>query len=186
MKKKTFLLIAIPLITLSLVWLVITPILFPITTAGSQGAAAHPGFLAPDFTLSSPTGESVTLSDYHGQPVLVFLWASWCSVCKGAMPGLQTVYEAYAPQGFELLAVNMTTQDSAAAAEAYFASQGYTYPMLLDAEGAVASAYQMHALPTAVLVDPDGTVLDVVIGSGMSAGFLQARLDEIFNNVESE
>jgi hypothetical protein len=55
--------------------------------------------------------------------------------------------------------------------------------MLLDKDGAVAKNYQIHALPTSVLVAPDGIIMDVIIGSGMSEGFLRSRLNDI---VQSE
>ncbi len=186
MSKKTFIGIAILITVASLAWLVLTPILLPGVQANSQIAAAHKGFPAPDFTLETPEGDTVTLSDYRGKPVLVLLWASWCSVCKATMPGLESVYQEYAPMGFELLAVNMTAQDTLANAVNYFEAQNYSYPMLIDQDGTVAREYQMHALPTSVLVGSDGIVLDVVIGSGMSAGYLQARLDALLAAGEGE
>ncbi|MBG0788277.1 MAG: TlpA family protein disulfide reductase [Anaerolineaceae bacterium] len=185
MKKQNYLLIASIILLLGITWMLLTPALFPAVQAGST-QAAHAGFQAPDFTLSTPDGQAVTLSDLTGKPVLVFLWASWCSVCKATMPGLEPVYQEYAPQGFEIVAVNMTSQDVASSAISYFHSQGYTYPMLLDPDGAVARQYQMHALPTSVLIGPDGIVQKVVIGAGMNAGELRAWLDEVLNTGQGE
>ena len=95
------------------------------------------------------------------------------------MPGLQNVYAEYRLEGFEILAVNTTHQDSLPTAVNYFQEQGYTYPFLVDQDGSVSQAYQLHALPTAVLVGPDGIVQDVVIGSGVSEGYLRAELDSL-------
>lgn len=182
MKRKKFIGIALSLLILSLAWVLLTPLFFPPTQAINDVTAPHPGFKAPDFTLSTPEGETISLNNYQGQPVLVFLWASWCSVCKATMPGLQEVYSTYHPLGFEILAVNTTNQDTLTTAVNYFQAQSYTYPFLLDREGLVSRAYELRALPTSVLVGPDGVVVDVVIGSGMSAGYLRAQLDEILNN----
>lgn len=179
MNKKFFIGIAIGLLLLSLSWILLTPVLFTNAQAQTKITAPHPGFTAPGFTLQTLQGDTTSLADYRGQPVLVFLWASWCSVCKATMPGLQTVYEAYSPEGFEILAVNTTFQDTQPSAINYFQSQGYTYTMLLDLDGSVSREYQLHALPTSILVAPDGTVLDVIIGSGLSEGFLRARLDDL-------
>ncbi len=181
MKKKTFIGIALILTIFSLTWIILTPIVFSSGHTEAETVAAHPGFLAPELTLQSLQGDTLSLSDYEGQPVLIFLWASWCSVCRVAMPGLQTVYEAYAPRGFEILAVNTTHQDSLSDASNYFQSQQYTYPMLLDRDGTISQKYQLYALPTSVLVGPEGIVREVIIGSGMSEGFLRARLENIFN-----
>ena len=32
---------------------------------------------APDFTLHAIDGEEVSLSDYRGKKVILFMWASW-------------------------------------------------------------------------------------------------------------
>jgi peroxiredoxin len=146
--------------------------------------AAHPGFSAPRFTLETIEGELLSLNDIEDQPVLVFFWASWCSVCKRTMPGLQSVYEDYKSSGFEILAINTAYQDSLTAASAYYITQGYTFPFLIDRDGAVSQAYQTHALPTSVLVGPDGKVIDVVIGAGMSEGYLRSQILEILSNAE--
>lgn len=186
MDKKAFIGITSLVIALSLTWTLLTPALFPAEDVSGQAAAAHPGFKAPNFTLETLEGENKSLSDYEGQPVLIFLWASWCSVCKATMPGLEEVYEEYTNQGFELLAVNMTTQDTLSSAIAYFQTQDYTFPMLIDADGEVAESYQMHALPTSILVGPDGVVMEVTIGSGMNGNVLRARLDQVFSSQVGE
>ena len=186
MNKRTFIGIATVILALSLTWTILTPLLFPSVQASDEPSAAHPGFAAPDFTLETPEGDLVSLSDYQGRPVLVFLWASWCSVCKATLPGLQTVYQDFAPQGFEILAVNMTTQDTLSSAISYFDSQSYTFPMLIDADGQVAKDYQMHALPTSILIGPDGVVLEVTVGAGMNGSALRAKLDQLFSEAGGE
>lgn len=185
MNRNKYIPIATIILLLGIGWMLLTPIYFPDVQAGSS-QAAHQGFQAPDFTLQTPDGQSVTLSDQTGQPILVFLWASWCTVCKATLPGLEPVYQEYAPQGFEILAVNMTAQDTAASAINFFQTEGYSFPMLLDPDGTVAQQYQLHALPTSVLIGPDGIVQDVVIGAGMNAGELRAWLDEVLTNGQGE
>ena len=32
---------------------------------------------APDLTLRSLDGDEVSLSDYHGKKLVMFMWASW-------------------------------------------------------------------------------------------------------------
>jgi hypothetical protein len=96
------------------------------------------------------------------------------------MPGLQSVYKDYAPMGFEILAVNTTYQDTLSGATNYFTSQGYSYPMLLDRSGDISQIYRLNAVPLSVLIDPDGDIFDVIIGSGMSEGYLRAYLEDVF------
>ena len=180
MNKQHFIRIAVTVALLSLVWISLTPVFFPNTQTGAAQTAPHRGFYAPALTLMTPEGDTHALADYQGSPVLVFFWASWCTVCKSAMPGLEAVYQDFSPQGFKILAVNTTHQDTLTAAEAYFQSKGYAFTMLLDRNGTVANLYRMRAVPTSVLIDSEGIVTDVIIGSGISEGFLRARLVTLF------
>ena len=179
MNKKQFIGISLFITTLSLAWMLLSPAFFSAADADTSRSAPHRGFFAPSFTLETPQGEQHALEDYQGQPVLVFFWASWCSICKSAMPGLESIYQEFGPQGFTILAVNTTNQDILSSAVNEFASRRYTYTMLLDQDGTVANLYRMRAVPTSVLVGPDGRITDVVIGSGISEGFLRARLSQL-------
>jgi peroxiredoxin len=180
MNKKFFLISVSAIIIISITWILLTPSIFPINVDDAGTTAVHKGFQAPEFTLESVTGDSVSLANYDGQPVLVFFWASWCSVCKRTMPGLQSVYNVYAPLGFEILAINTTYQDTLSGASNYFTNQGYSYPMLLDRSGNISQTYRLNAVPLSVLINPDGDIFDVIIGSGMSEGYLRAYLEDVF------
>ena len=179
MNKKQFLGLVLTLTVLSLAWVLLTPLWFTQAQVDTSQTAPHRGFFAPPFTLKTPQDEVHSLDEYRGNPVLVFFWASWCSVCKSVMPNLETVYQEYAPQGFEILAVNTTNQDVLSMAETYFEAQGYTFTMLFDQAGETANQYQMRAVPTSVLIDPEGKVVDVIIGSGISEGYLRAQLESL-------
>ena len=182
--KKQFISIAITITLFSLAWIIFTPVFFPIVHADGLQTAPHRGFFAPPFNLTTPQGDIHTLANYQGAPVLIIFWASWCSVCKSTLPGLEAVYRDYAPQGFAILAVNTTNQDNLSEAKAYFQSQAYTFTMLLDPDGAVANAYQMRAVPTSILVDSDGKISDVIIGSELTEGLLRVRLESLFTQGE--
>lgn len=143
--------------------------------------APQAGFLAPDFTLSTPDGVSYTLSDLRGKPVLINLWASWCGPCRAEMPAMQALYEKFHQDGFEILAVNATNQDTVPAAEAFVAEYGLTFPILLDHDGAVSSLYQLRALPSSFFISKDGTISEVVIGGPMAEALLITRVEKLLS-----
>ena len=136
-------------------------ILFSADKSGTSTAGKIPapqtGFLAPDFALKTPEGETIQLSDFRGQPVLVNLWATWCPPCRAEMQTLETVYNDYKDQGFIVLAVNMTSQDDPQAVLPFVTERGLTYPILLDDKGEIAKAYQMKSLPSSFFINRDGT-----------------------------
>jgi peroxiredoxin len=156
------------------------------TTAGAVPAPRQ-GFLAPDFSLETAQGQTITLSELRGQPVLINLWASWCIPCRTEMPALERVYRDYRDRGFVLLAVNATYQDSQQGAYDFAQEHNLTFPILLDRDGKVSSGlYQLRALPTSYFVDPKGTIHEVVVGGPMSEALLRIRVEQLFEETAGE
>lgn len=77
-------------------------------------------------------GHGKNLSELQGNVTLVFIWASWCSVCKGDEPTLRDVHADYAEQGFEIMAVSREL--SRASAYDYAASQDWAFASYWDAD----------------------------------------------------
>lgn len=165
------------LLLLGALWIPLSAL--PADQATEAQAAPFAGFYAPDFTLTSATGESITLSDLRGQAVLVNLWASWCGPCRAEMPAMQRVYERYQDQGLVILAVNATDQDSREAALTYYEELGLSYPLLFDVDGAASDAYQLRALPSSFFILPDGRIQEVVIGGPMAEALLIIRVEAL-------
>ncbi|MEE8390436.1 MAG: redoxin domain-containing protein [Anaerolineae bacterium] len=132
------------------------------------------GFTAPDFTLETLDGQTITLSDLQGQAVLINFWATWCLPCRKEMPAIQQVYEQYRDQGFIVLAVNLQEQDAQVAA---FAGQlGLTFPILMDRDGGVFDRYRVMALPTTFFVDRAGVIQDIAVGGPLSRAFIGSQV----------
>src|SRR5690625_7801865 len=53
------------------------------------------GDLAPDFELETIDGETIRLSDFHGEKVLLNFWATWCLPCRAEMPDMQQYHEEH-------------------------------------------------------------------------------------------
>ena len=146
---------------------------------GGKTPAPRQGFLAPDFELTTTKGETIRLSELAGRPVLVNIWASWCPPCKAEMPEMERIHQEYGPQGFTILAVNATNQDSLSSMAAFVDQEGLTFPILLDSDGSVTRKYQVQALPSSFFVGRDGTVRQVMIGGPMSEAFLRSQVESL-------
>lgn len=148
------------------------------TTQGNIPAPKE-GFLAPDFSLETFSGESVNLTDYRGQVVLINLWASWCPPCRAEMPAMQAVYDAYQDQGFVILAINATNQDNLAEAVDFARQNELSFPLLIDAQGQVSDLYQLRSLPTSFFIDRQGVVREVIIGGPMSETLIRTKITDL-------
>ncbi len=165
-------------LALGLAWIFVSADRSGGSTAGKIPAPQR-GFLAPDFELKTLAGETVRLSDLRGQAVLVNLWATWCPPCRAEMQSIETIYQEYENEGFIVLAVNMTRQDEPSAIMPFVSEWGLTFPILLDENGEVESAYQLHSLPSSYFIRRDGIVNEVVIGGPMSEALLRTRIEDI-------
>ena len=92
---------------------------------------------------------------------------------------MQNAYEAYHDQGFEILAVNATNQDTQQDAIDFAGQYGLTFPILLDTSGEVSGLYQLRSLPTSFFIDQNGVIQDVVIGGPMSEALLRSRVQQL-------
>jgi peroxiredoxin len=170
-------------LAVSAAWIGFTAFAFPVTTNGLT-PAPNEGFLAPDFTLETIEGQIYTLSELRGRPLLINFWATWCPPCRAEMPAMQRVYEAYQQQGFMILAVNATHQDSHTAALEFSRQYQLTFPILLDLDGSITRQYRVHSFPTSYFVDPTGLITEVVIGGPMAEALLKTRVESLLSGGE--
>jgi peroxiredoxin len=111
---------------------------------------------APDFTLKSADGQTVSLAQFKGDVVMINFWASWCGPCRQEMPLLDSIYKQYKDMGFILLGVNV--EPHASSANAWLKKTPVSYPILYDPKSQVSQLYQVQAMPTTVIVDRKGIV----------------------------
>lgn len=131
------------------------------------GSAAAPGAkrfekqgTAPDFTLPTLQGETVSLSDYQGKVVLIDFWATWCDPCLQEMPELVHLYEEKKDQGFEILAVSIDGPETAAQVSTVVQQKKMPFPILLDEESTVVERYNPKVrLPYTAVLDREGSIL---------------------------
>lgn len=149
------------------------------TTTGGLIPSPREGFLAPDFTLETLSGDQISLPDLRGNAIVLNLWASWCLPCRAEMPALQSVYQENHERGLEVLAVNITAQDNLAAVEAFAHEFNLTFPILLDTSGLVGKEYLMRAFPTTFFIDREGIIQRVIVGGPMSEVTLQSTVERL-------
>jgi peroxiredoxin len=147
--------------------------------AQEQIAAPQKGFLAPDFSLENLDGEQITLSDLRGRAVLLNFWATWCPPCRNEMPAFERVYQDYAEDGFIIIAVNATAQDTLGDVEPFRTEFGLSFPILLDKNGEVNRLYQVQALPTSFFIDSQGIITEVMIGEAASEALIRAQFEKM-------
>jgi len=134
---------------------------------------SHP---APDFTLTTTDGETLTLSELKGKPVLLNFWATWCPPCRAEMPYIQAAHEAYKGAGLVVVAVDV--QEGREKVSQFARELGLTFPLALDTTGQVGTTYQVRAFPTSFFIDREGIIRSTFTGP-MTSPVLEERLRAI-------
>ena len=138
------------------------------TTAQETGE--RPEIPAPDFTLTDQFGNTHTLEDYRGKTIFLNFWATWCPPCRAEMPDIQALYENREEEGENALVVlgvaapNYGQETDAEGIAAFMEENGYTYPVLMDEDGALTAAYGIYSYPTTFMIDREGNVFGYVSG----------------------
>lgn len=125
------------------------------------------GAKAPDFSLKTPEGKTVKLSDFHGKYVVLDFWASWCPDCIKDIPNMKRMYETYKDRGIVFLGVSF--DDNKDNWTAMIKKQGIKYTQVSELKKwkttEVSKAYKINWIPTLYLIDKEGKV---VLGTVMS------------------
>ena len=111
---------------------------------------------APNFTLQSRSGETVSLADLRGDVVMINFWATWCGPCRQEMPHLEALHQRYSDLGFTLLGVNV--EENSRLSDKFLHETPVTFDILFDPENGVSELYDVIAMPSTVLVDRGGNM----------------------------
>jgi thiol-disulfide isomerase/thioredoxin len=123
--------------------------------------------LAPDFTATSLSGATISLSSYRGKTVVLNFWGSWCPPCRAEAPTLAVLSKQYNSKGVAFLGDDVG--DTPANALAFTHSVGTTYPSINDPSYLVVQKFSQVApvsdTPTTVVIDKTGHVAGMVLGA---------------------
>ena len=123
-----------------------------------------------DFTLTDQYGKTHKLSDYEGKVVFLNFWATWCPPCKEEMPYIEQLYKDYNKNNDDVVILgvaspNLGREGSREHVVNFLKEQGYTFPVVLDEDGALAYQYGINAFPTTFIIDKEGYVTQYIPGA---------------------
>jgi cytochrome c-type biogenesis protein len=139
-----------------------------------------------DFTLKDLNGKQWKLSDLKGKIVLLNFWATWCGPCQSEMPDFQNIYSKIGGNGdVVILAVSsdaleqLGADKSLDAVSQFVKKQGFTFPVLFDADGKVWSKYQQDGIPANYILDRQSNIRLLLEGAFRDEKSLYAALEAV-------
>lgn len=133
------------------------------------------GQVAPEIEAYTTNNKAVKLSEYRGKYVLVDFWASWCMPCRKENPNLVRLYNTYKNQGFEILGVSLDNNPGSWMRAIEEDKLTWTNISDLKAWSSdVIIDYRIKAIPSSVVLDPEGKIIAKNLRSKELEDFLQS------------
>jgi thiol-disulfide isomerase/thioredoxin len=129
----------------------------------ARGAARRLESVGKPLSLSGVAldGKQVSLESLRGTPVLVHYWATWCEPCKVDIAQIREVAAKYGPKKFAVVGIALDSDRSQL--EKFLKSKPIAWPQLHEAgglDGRLAEELGVLTLPTMILLDAEGKVID--------------------------
>ncbi len=139
-------------------------LLFTSLTANTGTAGEIPaGHRLPGAPLDGLNVQSRSLADYHGKPLLINVWASWCSPCRREMPSLERLAKKYNGKQFNLIGIS--TDDYRDKAQAFLKKLDIHFDNFIDHQVKLENMLGASTIPLTVFIDANGRIIDKVYGS---------------------
>lgn len=123
-------------------------------------ATAVDAAVAP-FIFLKDVNDRQYASGFRDKVTLVHFWATWCTPCRREIPALLQATDALQGAGLQLLLV---AADSRQAVRTYLADRRWNATVLIDQYGSALQHYRIDVLPTTVVVDRQGLIVETLKG----------------------
>ena len=114
-------------------------------------------------------GTEFTISEFSGNPVLFYFWATWCPICNMVNGSVQSISEDY-----PVISV-ASWSEGEVKVKAYMHENQLTFPVLLDNTGELAQTFGLKGVPISFILDPNGEIKFIETGYSSEVG-LRLRL----------
>ncbi|MDR2131636.1 MAG: AhpC/TSA family protein [Odoribacteraceae bacterium] len=121
------------------------------------------GRVAPDFTMETPDGKSVSMHSIRGKVKLIDFWASWCGPCRKENPMVKKLYEEYHSKGLEIVSVSCDKEPDKEAWLKAIQEDGLTWPQGWTPgwDAPALRSYLVTSIPFTVLVDKKNRIIAI-------------------------
>ena len=148
-------------------WLVIIGLL-GVAVRMYGGGRGGPAEGQPAPSISAPVlGQAAPfdLGAHRGRTIVLDFWATWCPPCQRTLPALQQLHEQYKGTDVDIYSVNtdQAASDRAQIVGEFLRRRSYSFPVILD-DGGISRDYRISAIPTLVIIRPDGQVEEAHVG----------------------
>jgi thiol-disulfide isomerase/thioredoxin len=111
------------------------------------------------FPFQDADGNTVTLADFKGRPILLNIWAKWCAPCLAEMPKLNKLQAGAAPGTLAVVTVAVDEPDPVKVRNFLANRRWDALKPFLDPKNVFAKALDIKSIPVSLLIDRNGFAL---------------------------
>jgi len=131
---------------------------------GCSQAVENADKKAPDFSLQDINNNTIALSNYEGEVIILNFFATWCAPCRIEIPDFIELANEYSDRDFAIIGISLDRGNIDTVRD-FVDKYNINYPILFD-DGIVSNTYgPIHSIPTTFIIDKKGNIVQTIIGS---------------------
>ena len=111
------------------------------------------------YAFQDADGNTVTLADFKGRPVILNIWAKWCAPCLAEMPKLNALQAHAAPGTLAVVTVAVDEPEPTKVRDFLANRRWDALKPYLDPKNVFAKALAIKSIPVSLLIDKNGFAL---------------------------
>jgi cytochrome c biogenesis protein CcmG, thiol:disulfide interchange protein DsbE len=119
---------------------------------------------APDFTLKTLDGKTLSTAALKNKTYVVNFFNSWCIPCQKEAPALKAFYEEHKNEA-DFAMVGIIIDDDASTMRSYVNREKIDWPVVVDPQGSASLAFGTTGQPETYVIAPDGVAVCGTLGT---------------------
>ncbi len=117
---------------------------------------------APEFSILTDSGMTVSKANFGGKVLVLNFWATWCPPCIDEMPSLSQLHDQMNEQGVVVLGISV--DEDPAVYQSFVANHGISFLTARDPAAKISADYGTFRYPETYIITADGKVAQKLVG----------------------
>jgi cytochrome oxidase Cu insertion factor (SCO1/SenC/PrrC family) len=123
-----------------------------------------------NWTVNDLNGKEVRLSQYKGKVIFLTFWATYCGICRGELPKIQSLWSSLRERD-DIAFLLVSKDDEAEMVKKFLNKNAYNFPVFMRIRGQSAKAFRGQNLPVTYVIDQNGKILLNLTGRSKHTDF---------------
>jgi len=132
---------------------------------------------APQFTVTTIQGETISLSSLSGKFVVLDFWATWCPPCRASVGEMKELSHKYPAD--RVVIISVSGDEDEGKWKDFVAQKKMDWVQCRDGQKQIGKLFGVHAIPTYILIDPEGFIRERIQGENPQQSIIYRLKDSL-------